>query len=314
MRRLTVLASAILVSSVSGAQDDAPDAGKKEKQPPPPPPKVELIDPGKDPKTTLRYKVLQGAKQQLVMTMKMDLSQATNGIRLPAQSLPGQKITADMTVTSVEKDKIAYDLIIRAVELVETEEVDPQVIGIMESMVEQLIGAKASTVITTRGIVEKTEWVDEGASSQALQQQLALSSTLQSTWNVLPEEPVGSGGKWKVTADIEANSIRMQQASTVELDSNTGGVRKLKVKIEQNAEPQDFRPPGAPPAAKARVKSMVGTGSGEILFDPTKLLPQKVTLETSTDMKLSTEFGGVSRDVSSQIKLRIGIEIKDLKE
>jgi hypothetical protein len=300
MRIPVTFAAAALCLAVSPAPLVAAqhDAKETEKEKPPlaaksKPPTVTLLEPGEEPRSPIRYRVEKGSREELVMTMRMAMAMEANGFAIPEQRLPGQQMTMDLSVTDVAANgDITYAFTMGKVEMVETDGVLPQVVESVKSALEGFEGTRGRVVVTDRGIVKEAK-LELGEKLQPMLRQMlqGFSQSLESMSNPVPEEAVGKGARWRVVNDMEVSGIRMRQTAICRLAMITESLRRVELELEQKGEAQDVAPPGLLPGAKVRLKSLAGKGSGEVLFDQTRVFPRQSSVEVVSESEMSIDVG-----------------------
>jgi hypothetical protein len=300
--RSTLSVALCLLPWTTRAGEETPAAPKKL-------PVVKLLAEGKDPKFPLRYKPAKGSREEMIMTIGTKMSMSVNGVELPSQKLPGQKLVAALKVLEVTKEgDIHQQVVFDKVELTDTQDVPEPLLEMLGETLKGIAGMKGSAVVTDRGITKTAEIAaGKDASPLMLQTIDNLSRSLESFASPVPEEAVGTGARWEVTQETELNGVRLRQKATYELVLITGTLRRLRFEVKQEADEQEIQPPGVP--AKMRLKGLTGSGKGEMLVDLTQLSPRKSTFDLSTEFELSSEELGIE-GMKQEIKMTMGIEGK----
>jgi len=124
----------------------------------------------------------------------------------------------------------------------------------------------------------------------------------------LPAEAVGKGAKWRVDQEINQNGMLMKQTAIFTLVKLTKTGAEMSIELEQNAEPQSFRPPGMPTDAKLLSLKGRGKGTTAIAFSSLVPLSSKIELETATSLEIS--LGGSTQKMDSETKLTMTLKGK----
>ncbi len=254
-------------------------------------PIVELIDSGSDPKSPIRMKVEKGLKQNLVMLIDMDMSMEMGNNKFPTPKMPTQKMTMEIEVTDVNSEgDITYGFNLKSIDLVEDEKEPSPIAGMLKGMLKTMEGLSGQSVVTNRMITKTVDLkIPETVPAQARQMMGSMKQSMQQFLTPMPDEPVGTGAKWKVIQDMEVNGIKVKQTIIQELVEFKGQSLKTKVNIQQEADPQDVAPPGMPAGMKVRLTSLDSKGSGDIELDTGWMVPRKSKIEMSSDTKMEVQ-------------------------
>jgi hypothetical protein len=248
------------------------------------PPSIQLVEPGKEPRRTLRRSVPPGFEQKLSFTTKIavkalfqgvlggsvDYPIATYEMSVKAEgTVPGESTTVLFTV-----NKVSF------ADLSTTPERQRDEWKKAATLVQ---GATGSYTFGARGWIENVKVeLRSRTSRKARQMADDLEWSLQQLSMPLPEEPVGEGAKWTVKNGLKQGGVQVDQLATVELVTIEGPRVDVKMGIEQAATPQDYTQPGGFGEA-LELKSLTATGSGEATWNLTELVPRSLNIETSED-------------------------------
>jgi hypothetical protein len=112
---------------------------------------------------------------------------------------------------------------------------------------------------------------------------------------VLPDEPIGIGGTWRVTAQHDVNEVVSDVTTTYTLKARRGDVLVVTGVIAATAKPQTVtRPEGT-----IDVKSMLGTGTMRATIDLHRPAPT-TEMDETYDMVMAVPDGEVR--VVSKVK------------
>lgn len=64
------------------------------------------------------------------------------------------------------------------------------------------------------------------------------------------------------------------------------------------------------PGAKVDMSKMTSTGTGEVTFDLTQILPSEANVEFHQDMAMSTSEGGQKQTMSRKMDMNLHVESK----
>jgi hypothetical protein len=125
----------------------------------------------------------------------------------------------------------------------------------------------------------------------------------------LPEEAVGPGARWEVRMPIKSQGMVIDQTTTFELVSIEGERVTAKRTFSQRAANQKIESP-AMPGLKVDVNKMIGTGTGQSMFDLGKLLPSEGTMDLHSETDMAMNMGGQKQAISTKLDLNVRLESK----
>lgn len=300
-------------AAASGAKPSSPPAKPQgELQPP----AVKLLQAGAEPRLPLRIKVAKGLVEDLVMTMKMDMSLEMNGNPLPPTPVPGQQMTMQTRVLGVAANgDIDQEFVFTRIDVPDQDGIPETQIEMMRSMLKPMVGLKGTATVSERGVTRKLELEKKEGMSPLVERMLdGMSGSFQTFSFPLPEEPVGAGARWEVKHELEMQGIRLKQTAVYELGPMTGSVRQLRVTIEQTADEQTVSPPGLPPGARVQLRSMASQGKGEILLDVARVLPRSARIDTESDANMTLRIGAQEQKLRQKMKIAMELKGQEGKE
>jgi len=126
-----------------------------------------------------------------------------------------------------------------------------------------------------------------------------------------PEESVGAGAKWKVTAKVKSQGIVIDQTATVELLELKDGLAKMNVVIEQAAANQKISSPDLPEGATLEVVSLKSTGGGKLEQTLGAVAPTSSAMKLTTDttIKVSSAEGAHSMNQHLEIETTMSMVV-----
>jgi hypothetical protein len=276
--------------------------------------RVKVIDPGQEPRQTLRYAWRVGQRERLLMELRTAASTESGGTSTPEIALPPVRIGVAIDPKSVSPDgDLAYAWRVVSTQVDATAGDAGAGAPVAEGMraevaaVERLTGTGVVNALglTTGLTVDVASLPGAGAtgSGQMIEQ---VRQTLRDLAAPFPEEPVGRGARWEKLSQLASRDARLTQTDTFTLLElgKTGG--KLDDVLAQTAPSQPLPTPGMP-NAQARMDSMLASGDGKITFDRGRLAPQ-TAFEGTTTMVVSSSApqGGPERRT---MILRVGITL-----
>lgn len=269
---------------------------------------LQLVEPGDAPRYKLRFTPEVGAKQSVVLSMRMNQAITINGATMPSPKMPVQKMTMEFEVTEVEPSgDIHFDYEYTKVEVVadaQTQAMAPM----LEAQMKPMEGTTGSVVISDRGYNLKSELsVPEGVSPQIKQAMVGMQDSMDQMCSPLPEEAVGVGARWKLTQNVVANGIAMTQRSTYVVKEISEGHVALDVELKQEAEEQQINPPGVAPNVTLSLKSLNSEGTGKMTIDTQSMIPEqsKVSIESNVEMEIQS--GDQAQPMGMEMQIDVSI-------
>jgi hypothetical protein len=288
-----------LAARTSGQQPEGyPAAGE--------PAIVKLISAGAAPRSALRYAVPADAKEHMDMTLNMSMSMDMGGMSMPAMTVPGMKIGADVAVTSLSPaGDLTYTMGFTGVTV--EAGADPAMAAQMQGMSDFMKTVTGSVTLSNRGVV-RTANLDLGklANSEFAQILGSTSETLKNVATPFPEEEVGVGARWEVRLALEAAGVKMYQKTEFELVAFDGKTATLKTKTEQTAPPQSISNPAMPSGAAIQLQKMTGAGSGTMVVRLNGLVPTSNANVEST-MVMLVDLAGSTQQMSATTSMKLSV-------
>jgi hypothetical protein len=267
---------------------------------------VKLISAGVAPRSLLRYTVVAGDKQRMDTTMNMSMSMDMGGQSMPAMTMPGMRMGADLVVTDVSAaGDLTYTMTFNGVSA--EAGADPAIVAQMQAMTDNLKSIKGTATLNNRGVV-RTATLDFGkvADSPVGQVMKSMSESLKNLSTPLPEEEVGVGARWEVRYAIDASGVKMFQRTEFELVAFDGKTVTLKTKTEQTAPAQAILNPAMPPGTDIQLQQMTSSGAGTMSLRLNGLVPTSDAKVEST-MVMLANIGGNSQQMSVTTSLRMTV-------
>lgn len=272
-------------------------------------PRVRLLEAGRSPLRTLRYKATAGQKGSITMTQKMAIEMTIGGQTLPSSGAPEIRLEMDYTVATVSPEgDIRFEFRLSTPELVGGPEVPPAATQAMRTALEGMRGLSGHGLLASHGLMRDVQFVlPENANAQLRQLVDQMQPSLRNLSAPFPLEAVGVGGKWEIIQRVTLNGVTLDQTGTNELTSLEGDRGQLAVKVTQSAEPQQVQLPNLPPQARMDLESMVSKGEGEVSFDLSRLVPTKARMTIHTDMKARFQVGKEAQTMGMKMDASVSV-------
>lgn len=275
-------------------------------------PTVEVIEPGSEPRTALRFSVAPGYKQDTAI----ELGYAVEAVVVVlAVRNPYYSVLFDLSMRTTKaraEGAIGVVFEVQGAELDLTGQSDKRA----RRLEQALKGARKVSggyTLSARGeIQDLTVQVPKGAIQESHDMADILRVALHQVTPVLPKEPVGAGATWTVHEGILQGGVKVNQLRTFELVSLNDGIAELKVAFEQSAARQSYTNPGKPMPLDLR--TLNGDGEGSLAWDFAKLTPVGADLK-STDLRgirqmVQRDGRPEAADVAAQAKRTVRIGAK----
>src|SRR5579863_8500375 len=262
-------------------------------------PIITLVSAGAEPRRPIRYGVANGRKDHLNLDMTMNVSMDMAGMSLPSMLMPTMRMGADLTVTDVSAvGDASYKMTFTELKWVNTEGVDPTILGALQAATPDLTALSGSATISPRGVSRNVTFdTSKVANPQLAQMMGSMASTVQQMAVPFPEEPVGVGARWTVRMAVATGAMQTLQKVEIELTALDATSCALKLATDQSAPPQHVAAPGLPPGVDASLESLTGSGTGTMLIHFDSLVPTSdATTKTATVMNVA--MGGDTQRIS----------------
>jgi len=272
---------------------------------------AKLLEAGAEPRKVLRLHPSPGDKQTLTLTMKMAVETTMGGMPGQAMKLPAMTMNMDVTVKDVSgQGDITYELVMGGVNVADDPAGTPQLAELMKAALGGAKGMSGTGTVSSRGLTKGMEFkVPSGADAQTRQVMDQMRESFSSMAAPLPEEAVGPGARWEVRMPIKSQGMTIDQTTTFELASIEGERVTAKRTFSQRAANQKIESP-AMPGLKVDVNKMIGTGTGQSMFDLGKLLPSEGTMDLHSETDMAMNMGGQKQAISTKLDLNVRLESK----
>jgi len=227
---------------------------------------VMLLDAGAEPRSPLRYKIAEGT----VTKSNMDFTMATLARTRDAAAMsvvPGVRLHIVSGPTTTTDGGVKFDVNITKAEAAVPRGVDPEVAADLRQSASILDDVGGTIVMDDRGMVLSAELNDRAKSPDIPVRLLTMVINARTTLSrvLLPEEPVGLGGRWEARKDIELYGFKISQVDTYTLVDRVGDEIKLNVTVTQNAVPQTVSFPEQ--GLSIQVQQMTANANGKIILN-----------------------------------------------
>lgn len=248
---------------------------------------VQLLSPGAEPRSELRFSPGVGPQGTLSMSMDMNLTMLMAGMEIPVQ-MPQMTFDMGVDVTEVQPNgDIIYAATVDSVTVAESELLPGAAIDELRSGLSALVGSVSTVRINDRGSTLSSEFTGAADAPPELQEQINTLNKQASNLSVpLPSEAVGVGGSWEVLSIASTNGVRVAQRTVVTLMAHDGGTAVFATTIEQVPADGTLQLPDLPPGAEVEVKRFDSSGTGTATNELDSLVPVVSSTELTLGMQM----------------------------
>lgn len=272
-----------------------PAAGGPTRLPPAPPPeepRVEVIERGERPHRRLRYRPEVGDVYEIDFSMAGELVLSSYGARMFSQKVDvAASYRLEVAAVGAEGD-ITLDLAITRYQLPAYGPIPGKLIG---------GGLEGRVVVSDRGVVRSVDL-------PFLETRPQLDTAFESTdfFLVLPEEPVGVGGRWRTESVLLRNGISEKVIENQQLVELDGDRARAVAEVTFSTWPQNVPALSRGPEAQMELQSHESTATSETAIDLGAALPLRATARFELVATMNTRGPGGVHPV--QMKMAATIE------
>jgi hypothetical protein len=273
--------------------------------------KLELLNPGIEPRRELRLRPAVNSKQTMTMTMGMSMGMTMGEMTIPKMALPKVVLKIDLNVTSVDPSgDIHYTFAYSDIKAIADKDTPPELLATMQKGFKSFVGYKGDVVVSNMGKLKSKNLIIPKNVDPMLKKTLEqLSKSMEQVSTPLPTQMLGVGAKWQVTNSVKVSNIQMNQLATYEvLKMDDRGIT-IRTKINQSAPSQNFQVPGMDAKAKVKLNSLISTGEGRYVLRFDSLLPIEGRLLLDTDSNMSVQNDPKEEPTNVVSKLAIDLTL-----
>jgi hypothetical protein len=279
--------------------DSAVNAGER--------PRVELLDPGAEPRTPLRVEAREGDELALSFELEQRIEQEVDGSSVPDQTIPAIREDVVIRVDDVRPDgRIAYSFEVADVAVVDSEGFSDEDVRDLEDALEPLTDLEGEFVINARGLplrsrLDAPEDLPAAASDLLREFEQQLSSFAVP----YPREPIGAGARWSASTSLNAGGIDTDLTYEYELAELTVDHLILGVRYTQTAAPQAVELPDLPENSRVRLTQYEITGTGQSTIPLAGVVPSESTVSASGDQVFRLRYQGERQTLRQSISITV---------
>jgi hypothetical protein len=202
--------------------------------------RIEVIDPGREPRQLLRYRFVPGQRQEVTQTVELDLALEKDGHSIYSPALPTTTIRAELQVLSSagEKARVALRILdVSGIELTFRQR-PPD----FKRALNRVRGWRGEFEIDTRGRSPQLSSLaydavdDENAGILALN----LEGLFEYLVILFPEPPLGVGARWQLTQEVVTQEAFRRDRFEFSLAERKGDHLKISCKQSVQFPPQRY--------------------------------------------------------------------------
>jgi len=297
--RALIVTFALIVTAGCTKSDTAKDAKKGDP--------ALVLDRGKEPRGTLRYKIAYGTTTTSVMDFGI-ASLATTRTGAALSVTPGVRLYVVSGPTMKAKRGTRFDVRIVKAEAIVPEGLDPEVTKDLNNSASVLNNVGGWVEVDDRGIIQRTELNEAAQRSDVPVRLLVMLINARTSLAriILPAEPVGIGARWEARKELVLYGFEINQVDTYTLTDKVGDELKIAVQIQQSAEPQTltFDEEGM----EISLESFGMTASGEVIANLNALEANAAASGDSTGvLKVKTVEGTETVEIDRAFQARMTV-------
>lgn len=246
--------------------------------------RIELLEPGREPRRALRYRPAAGAEQRGQLHSEQVTEFVAAGRRLYSQKAPSTDSQFDIRVEAISGGRIDCSLGIDSIGTPEWDRLAPGRGEELQRSLSSLEGHRIRFQVDDRGRVAPLdlELPDEVGDARAIAANLVHGVT--GSVVPLPEEPVGPGARWRVVEDApEVVGVAGPTVSEYTLTAASGDRLEIASTMQL---------PTAPQPLQLTSRQLVGYSGGRSRAATTAVVDLRRVAALSLDMTLDIALEG----------------------
>jgi hypothetical protein len=291
---VAALAMAFVVVPPALARQQPPPQGGQEEAPPP---EIRLLDAGQSPHRALRFTIDDEVKERATIRMKVESQTTMNGQPMPSPVPQMEMVVAAVTKPAPGGDTLESRMMFEDVRLLNPEVFPEQVRPMLEQNFDALEKLEYLMAFDRRGVLVKAETLGVEKLAPAMRASAdQMASQMRQMSALLPQEPIGVGGRWQVTQDLPMPALRLRQTATYEVKAIDGDRISLKVSLVQEAPAQTMQ-------NGMRLTSFEGKGDGTLVVDLARITPAEGEIRSTNSMSFDMNGMAMKTDTAATMTL-----------
>ena len=173
----------------------------------------------------------------------------------------------------------------------------------MRTKMRDLVGIKGTGLVTARGWTKRID-IDLPPDADPELQKIfdEMKKVLDNLCELLPEEPLGEGAKWRVNMSITTSQFYFDQEATYTLRERIGDTVKLSITVRQSAPRQRMKV-NDPKAGSVTLESLTGHGSATGSYPLNSFVPTvQATINVETEISSDKMKDNIRVEVNTTIQ------------
>ncbi len=261
----------------------------------------ELLLAGAEPRSPLRLTPTEATSEQVELTLSMTV--ALTGTSLPPmrQVLPAVKQTTTATTSSIADGRITQRLVHGDLHV---DSSSPNAAQSLQAAMQKIDGFEQTRVFDPRGnLLDSRLTIPEGTSAQLAKTLETIGKTVEQVMVRFPEQPVGVGGKWKVSVPFDSGGLELEQTIEFTLVAREGKRAVFETQLSQRPLTDKFTPPDQ--NTELDIVEFESKGASRIEYDLDKMLPD--ASHTKIETKFTTQTTG---EQAQQLSFEMIVELE----
>jgi Family of unknown function (DUF6263) len=272
-------------------------------------PTLTLLTTGATPRQMIRFKPAVNSKQVATMSMDMDMGLSIANKSMPSNKLPTTVLTFETLVNQIDPNgDIHYQFRYTNVDVVGTSKLPSTLVAQLRTQLQNLKGVRGVVVVDSRGQTKSGKFdlppELDSANKQMLKQ---ITHSVEQLSAPVPEPALGVGAKWQVVSAPKLNGIAIKQITTYELVSFQTGGMTLNVTLTQQAPPQQMNAMGLPNGRTMMLRSLSGTGKGQVTMRFDRLMPLNSSMISQLRSEMESPNPPGVMKMTTNMKMRLNL-------
>jgi hypothetical protein len=274
---------------------------------------VRLVDPGAEPRESLRLTPVVGQREVVAVDMDMQMSMSMAGMALPAMALPTQHFSMAVEVTGINpQGHIAYSAQVLNYSIDDSDLLPAEAMTSLRSTLSSLTGMTGAVEIDATGRTLSADFSLPDNAPAELQEQISqLQQQATALSMPMPTEAVGVGATWEVLKRTDANGIPVGERTEVTLSGRDGARLTLDSSVQQTVVGEMNGMQGLPPGARVDIARFDSGGSGQAVVELDHLVPASGKAGVDLDMSVNISLDEMPADMPPQgMEMRMSVQVQ----
>ena len=272
--------------------------------------RVQIIQAGRAPRKALRYRFRPDHLGVMSTVFDMDIAYRTGTDRMVHTPSPPLAMDMEMTGLTVtgRVARATFRISRFDVATSPSDATDEKTRQAMRQGVSHMVGMTGWMELDDRGRLRGMSYdIPPSLPDTARSFLNGISQSGQEMVVPFPEEPVGVGAEWYTVKENPLMGLKLADTTRFALVAIDRDRVTLRYSSEISAGNQPFQFPGLPAGTTAELMSCDGGGTGEIVFDLGWLAPERLKIQSQSDMTLELTTGSDKQRVDVQARMSMEV-------